>query len=100
MSSLNIATQIPNTINSLEKIHAWSGIGLSLLYPTLEAVEGPGINERVAQAGTFYVPSDNRYRLLIRSSFVLSPDYLAGGDKMWTYVQDFGNSALPQLILP
>lgn len=95
MTALNIASDIPNSITTVEMIHAWSGLALRTMYPTLEAVEGVGINERVAQAGVFYVASDNRYRLLVRSSILVTPDHLIGGQKMWTYAQEFGTTPLP-----
>ncbi|MBC7971545.1 MAG: glucose-6-phosphate dehydrogenase [Verrucomicrobia bacterium] len=95
MTVINIATDLPNSITTLEQIAAWSNLALRTIYPTLEAVEGVGINERVAQAGIFYVASSNYYRMLNRTSLLVSPDHLIGGAKMWTYVQEFGSTALP-----
>lgn len=95
MTALVIASQIPTNIDTLEKLHAWSGLALRNLNPTLEATEGVGVNELVAQAGTFYIPSANQYRMLVRTSLLVSPDHLAGGLKPWQYVQPFSNTALP-----
>jgi hypothetical protein len=95
MTALVIGTQIPNSIQSVEQNAAWSGLALAQMYPQLQAVEGVGINQNVAQAGIFYVATDNKYRLLVRLSLEVSPDYLIGGNKMWTYVQPFGSIALP-----
>jgi hypothetical protein len=95
MTTINIATQVPSSITTLEQLAAWSFLALAAVNPQLVAIEGPGISERVAQAGQFYVPSDNKYRLLGRLSLVVSPDHLAGGAKSWTYVQELSNTALP-----
>ncbi|UBF28330.1 hypothetical protein K9N68_10865 [Kovacikia minuta CCNUW1] len=95
MTVLNIANQIPNSITTLEECAAWSGLALANINPTLQAIEGVGINQNVAQAGIFYVQADNKYRLLVRLSLQVSPDYLIGGSKLWTYAQEFSNTALP-----
>jgi len=99
MSSLNIATDIPSQIDTLEKNAAWAGLALANINPTLLAVEGQGYEERVSSAGIFYVQASNKYRLLIRHSFEVSPDYLAGGQKLWNYVQPLSGTAIPALFM-
>ena len=98
MTAINIATQIPNSITTLEGLMAWGGLALRYINPSLQAIEGPSINELVAQAGVFYVPSDNKYRLLVRTSIQVSPDYLSGGAKLWTYALPLSNTALPSIF--
>lgn len=95
MTAIQIANQIPNSIDTLEKLAAWSGLALSYLNPTQMAVEGVGINERVAQSGIFYVAADNKYRMLIRLSLEISPDHQFGAAKQWAYIQALTNTALP-----
>lgn len=95
MTALNIANQIPNSITTVEQMAAWSGLVLANINPQLQAIEGVGINQQVAQAGIFYVATDNKYRLLVRLSLEVSPDYMIGGQKMWTYAQAFSTTALP-----
>lgn len=98
MTALNIATQIPSQINTVEKLHVWTGLLLANLNPSLTAIEGVGYTERCAQAGIYYVAADNKYRALIRDSIQISPDYLAGGDKLWTYAQELSNTAIPAIF--
>ena len=98
MTALAIATQIPSQIDTLEKLHVWSGLTLANINPALIAVEGVGYSERCAQAGIFYVAADNKYRALIRGSIQMSPDYLAGGTKLWQYAQPLSNTAIPALF--
>lgn len=95
MTAINIATDIPSNIVTLEQLAAWCGLALSNINPSVKAVEGVGYSERCSQAGIFYVEADNKYRLLCRQSLQVSPDYLAGGLKMWTYIQPLSNTALP-----
>lgn len=95
MTAINIATDIPSQINTLEKLFVWAGLALANINPSASAVEGVGYTERVSQAGVFYVAADNKYRALVRGSIQMSPDYLAGGAKMWTYAQEISNTTLP-----
>jgi hypothetical protein len=98
MSPIAIATQIPSQIDTLEKLYVWAGLALSNINPSLTAIEGVGYTERCAQAGIFYVAADNKYRALIRGSIQVSPDYLAGGAKLWTYAQPLSGSAIPTIF--
>lgn len=98
MTAINITTDIPSQINTLEKLAAWANLALANINPNLQATEGVGYTERVAQAGVFYVLADNKYRFLGRTSIEISPDHLAGGAKTWTYAQELSNAALPALF--
>lgn len=98
MTAINITTDIPSQINTLEKLAAWANLALANINPTLQATEGVGYSERVAQAGIFFVLADNKYRFLGRSSIEISPDYLAGGSKTWNYAQELSNTPLPALF--
>ena len=54
-----------------------------------------GYEERVAQANVFYIAADNKYRLISRVSLQVTPDFLSGGSKMWNYMMEVGNTAIP-----
>jgi hypothetical protein len=62
MTALNITTDIPSQINTLEKLYVWAGLALANINPSLTAIEGVGYTERCAQAGIYYVAADNKYR--------------------------------------
>lgn len=98
MTAINLTTDIPSQINTLEKLYVWAGLALANINPSLTAIEGVGYTERCAQAGIFYVAADNKYRALIRGSVQMSPDYLAGGAKQWTFAQELSNTALPAIF--
>jgi len=95
MTAIAIATQIPSQIVTAEQLAGWAGLALAYTYPELVAIEGSGYSERCAQGNIFYIPSDNRDRLIIRLSLPISADFRAGGRKTWMYIQELGNTQLP-----
>ncbi|MEH2425874.1 MAG: glucose-6-phosphate dehydrogenase [Nostoc sp.] len=95
MTALNIATDIPSQIDSLEKLHAWSGLALFAINSNITAIEGVGYTERVAQAGNFWVAADAKTRAIYRVSLEVSQDYLSGSAKPWTYAQALSTTPLP-----
>lgn len=98
MTAINIATDIPSGINTLEKLAVWACATLANINPGLVAIEGVGYSERCAQAGNFYVTADNKYRFLGRVSVQMSSDHLAGGAKMWTYALELSSAAVPLIF--
>ena len=95
MTALNIATQIPSQIVTLEQLHAWSAQALFAINPTITVIEGVGYTERAAQAGNFWVAADAKTRMICRLSLEVSPDHLSGQNKPWTYIQQLSTTALP-----
>ncbi len=98
MTAINIATDIPSQINTLEKLFVWAGAALANINPSLTNIEGVGYTERSAQYGIYYVAADNKYRALIRGSIQMSSDHQAGGAKTWTFAQELSNTALPAIF--
>lgn len=97
MTTFNI-NQIPASVQTLEELAAWCGIALNNINPTKVAIEGTNVNQRAAQAGFFYIDTDNKHRLLVRLSLEVDPAYLAGGEKLWTFVQPLSETALPTIF--
>ncbi|MEH2250075.1 glucose-6-phosphate dehydrogenase [Nostoc sp.] len=95
MTALNIATQIPSQITTLEQLHAWTSLALFAINPDLTVIEGVGYTERAAQAGNFWVAADSKTRIICRLSLAVSPDYLSASGKPWTFVQPLSNTPLP-----
>jgi hypothetical protein len=94
MTALNIATDIPSSIVTLEQLNMWSNKCLANLYPDTNATEGENYSQRAAQSGTFYIATTNNTRHVGRTSLPLSADYLVGGLKPWMYAQDLGTKPL------
>jgi len=95
MTAINLATDIPSQINTIEKLAAWCSQILANLNPSATAIEGVGYTERVAQSGIFYVAADNKYRRLIRLSLEVSPDFESGNLKPWQYALEVSNTPIP-----
>lgn len=95
MTAINIATQIPSQIDTLEKLHAWSAQALFAINPGLTIIEGVGYTERAAQAGNFWVAADSKTRMICRTSLEVSPDHLSAPGKPWIFVQPLSNTPLP-----
>lgn len=92
--------QIPNEVNTIEKLVVWGAMMLNQLYRTQTAIEGDGVPQRVAQFGPYFVPNDNTTRALLRVSVQVNNDYASSGNKLWEEVQDLGISAIPDDFLP
>jgi len=95
VTAINITTDIPSQINTLEKLFVWAGLALANINPQLTAIEGVGYTERCCQAGIFYIAADNKYRALIRSSVQVSPDHMNAGGKLWIHAMELSSTALP-----
>lgn len=95
MTIINLATDIPNSIVTLEQLHAWSGLTLTRLNPTLAVLESDNFAQYVIQSGIFSA-ADNTNRLLIRGSIALDPNYVSDrSKKLWMFASEFSNVAIP-----
>ncbi len=90
--------QMPDSIDTLEEVAVWAISTLSFVNADVTAIEGPGISERAAQAGIFYVESDKKYRFLGRVSVAMSAEYLSGNNKLWNYAQELSNTQIPTIF--
>lgn len=95
MTALNIATDIPTQIVTLEQLAAWAALTLSNINPSLTVVEGVGYTERAAQATVFWIQADAKHRLIGRQSIQFSPDFQAGGKKPWLFAMELSTTAIP-----
>lgn len=96
MTTLAIATQIPTNINTLERLHIWSGYALAFTNPTLGVLETPDRAEKVAQAAIFQA-ADNTYRVLLRACLPIDAAFMTDNSKkMWMFGQEVSNVAIPQ----
>ncbi|MGB9774559.1 MAG: glucose-6-phosphate dehydrogenase [Bacteroidota bacterium] len=95
MTSLNLANQIPSNINTLERLHIWSGYALAFVNPSLGVLETPERAEKVAQAAIFQA-ADNTYRVLLRACLPVDQSFMNDSSKkMWMFGQEVSNVALP-----
>lgn len=95
MTTLNIALDIPPSIVTLEQLHAWSGLTLTRINPTLAILEAENFSQFVVQSGVFSA-ADNSNRLLTRASLKLDPNYVSDrSKKLWMFVDEYSNTAIP-----
>ena len=94
MTALNIATDIPSNIVTVEQLALWCGNCLSNLNSNLNAVEGENYSQRAAQSGEYYIASTDKTRHITRLSLEVSADHLIGGAKPWQYAQELSPKPL------
>ena len=82
MVALNIATDIPSNINTVEKLAAWCALVLQSVTGSATIPEVTGASpELVATSAPYYItanPTDFHYRLLSRQSLRLIATWPAG----------------------
>jgi hypothetical protein len=94
MTALNIATQIPTNIVTVEQLSVWCSNVLFNLNRTVVAAEGVNFSQSVAQAGEFYIASTDQTRHVGRQSIQLDPAYAIGGVKPWMYAEEISQKPL------
>jgi hypothetical protein len=96
MTTINIATDIPSQINTLERLAMWSCMALRRVNPTLAVIEVSNQTaEKVAQTAIVQA-DDGKIRFVGRLSIEVASDY--GEDstsKLWTKALEFSNTQLP-----
>ena len=94
MTAINLATDIPSNISTLEQLIMWGISTLNNTNPTIKAVEGQGYEEQAAQAGIFHVPASGKTRFLGRVSLEMDANYLGGGQKPWKFTQELSQTVI------
>ena len=88
-----VTSDIPTSINTLEKLATWVGLALQRCNPNTTVLEAPGLNpERVASVILFKA-DDNSTRLGIRLSLQVADGYAENPQKFWTNVVELPQSA-------
>jgi hypothetical protein len=88
MTAVNIATQIPSNIVTVEQLSVWCSKVLSKLNSNITAIEGVNYAQNAAQSGVFYIANSDQTRHIGRQSIELASDHLVGGLKPWMYAQE------------
>lgn len=87
---------IPQSINTLEKLAVWTLTVLNDLYINTTAIEATGQAERCVVAGPYYVTAGDpqTWRYICRLSVPLAPTWRRS-TKLWLSTQDLGVLAIP-----
>lgn len=95
MSEIVISNQIPDQINTMERLVAWGGYALAFVNPTQGVLETPERAEKAAQAAIFQA-ADNTYRLLVRCCLPIDPTFVTDRTKKaWMHVNELSNVVIP-----
>ena len=96
MTTIDITTEIPTNINTLERLAAWVILGLRRVNPTQQVLEIPGGNpERVVQAAIIQA-DDDTIRFFGRVSISIESDYAEDNvNKLWMKAEELSNTSLP-----
>lgn len=90
-------SDLPSSVNSLEKLIVWAGTILNELYADTTAIEAVGQATRVAESDQFYITADPtpKWRCIQRQSIPLQPAWRRGNAKIWTFAVDLGSAPIP-----
>ena len=94
MTILNIATDIPSNISTVEQLSIWANNCLFRLYPEVTATEGVNNITKSIQSGDYPIDGTTTTRHIGRHSIELDPDYSVGNKKNWMYAKDLGTKSL------
>ena len=94
MTALNIATDIPSNIVTIEQLSVWASRCLWQLNSGTNALEGENYSQRAAQSGEFYIAANNKTRHIGRQSIEIAPEYQTGALKNWMYAVEIGTNPL------
>ena len=96
MTQIDITTDIPSNINTLERLTAWAILALRRVNPTQQVLEIPGANpERVIQAAIIQA-DDDTIRFFGRVSISIESDYAEDNvNKLWMKAEELSNTVLP-----
>ena len=96
MTQIDITTDVPSQINTLERLTAWCIFALKACNPDLRVVEVSNLEgELVAQASIFQADSGS-IRIVGRASIEIDPNYASDTtQKLWQHAQELSNTELP-----
>jgi len=97
MSAINIATDVPTRINTVEKLHCWTSDLLHLLNPDVTIEEARGVLERAAQVTPFYASSIDPATWLVtnRHTFKLAAAWNSPGQDRFMHAQELSQALIP-----
>ena len=97
MTSIDITTDIPSSINTLERLAMWSLMALRRVNPTLSIIEIANQPAEKAAQTALVQADDNTIRFIGRVSLEIPNDYAEDNSvKLWIKAKELSNTALPE----
>jgi hypothetical protein len=89
-------TDIPSSVNTLEKLIVWASTIMNDLYTDTTAIESTGNAERVCQSAPFLITAVTppTWRVVSRTSIPLQPTWRRQ-QKIWQFAIDIGSASIP-----
>ena len=96
MTIIDVTTEIPSQINTLERLAMWACMSLRRVNPTLAVIEiADQPSEKVVQTALVQA-DDGSIRFVGRVSIEITPDYAEDNTtKLWTKAMELSNTVLP-----
>lgn len=95
-------TDIPDSVNTLEKLIVWAANTLNYINPKTTAIEGTTAADaatiRVTQFSPYFVTAvadDPHWRVIMRQSIRLNSNWQLGTTKIWTHATEISSTVLP-----
>lgn len=87
-------SQIPDNIDTVEKLAAWCIVLLQRMNPTQKALEAENYSDFVCQVGLVVDPTGVA-RFIGRLNLELAADYQTSGKKFWENIKEISEIAIP-----
>jgi hypothetical protein len=98
-------TDIPASIDTVEKLAVWVADLLAYLNPKVTAIEGTkdadAVTVRVSQFSPYFISAvadDYHWRCVARQSIRLNSNWQAGGTKIWTHALELSTTVDPSIL--
>lgn len=93
---LFVVSDLPTSINTVEKLEVWCTTVLQHLHPSLTVIEQVGQAERAVSAQPFFITSSDpqTWRYITRTSIALNANWQRTG-KIWQHALDLSNASIP-----
>lgn len=96
MTAINISTDIPSSINSLERLVVWSIMALRRTNPTLAVTEVADESPQKVAYSALTNTDDGKIRFIGRVSIEIDAAYAEDNTtKLWMKAIDLSNTQLP-----
>lgn len=95
MTAINPATDIPSSVNTVEKLACWAVMALARCNPDAKILEIPGQPSVEVALATLLRASDGSTRYVVRASLPVQPGYGETAAKWWNNINEFSTTALP-----
>lgn len=97
MTAINVTTDIPTNINTLERLAAWAIMSLRRVNPTQKVLEVADSTPIQTIQAALVQADDGTVRFFGRVSIPVASDYAEDNvNKLWMKAEEISNTVLPE----